>query len=1294
MSCPMVGQRKKPQFSDKFHNFAACLGCRPKAELPPEGELWNCVQAVAVVFWAMQKAIDQIIATAVMCLLSVVLSFTLKADTTNSTTPQILTMPHAVDCAPLFYVDDEGNSAGILVDYWRLWSERTGVEIEFQPMAWHKCLAAVQEGEADVVPGVFYTAERDQSFDFSQSFLEIRNVLYVASSSTAEGPEDLSDVSIGVVRGDRATDYLADNFPALRLSIYDSFEVLVRAAATGQVKALAMDRPTARFYLSRFHAEDDFRELRTLFVGKFCAAVAEGEDGLLFILNHGIEKINEEELSGIIEAWDPPGLSVGEVVGKGLLVLVVIIVLAGIGRHYLGLRGRMHERTHQLQTTQQNYEMLIHNASEGIGVYRPDRFIFVNPSMVKITGYSEQELLSRPRVEVVHPDDLPLELERIEKQARGESVPDRFTIRIRTAQGETRWLQVSTAQIEWEGQPAELDLVSDVTAIKEAEEALRLADEHLRLIVEVSPVPVIISRISDGAILYLNDNLAQLIGGDRESLLGQQTPDFYADPNERNRVVKMMQERGRLDAYEVRLKKTDGTEFWALLSIVMTRLKGDDVIIGGVIDIDERRKTEESLRLFRKIFDNSLDGIVLLDAEGNYIESNARHLQFMGLSAEELQGRKLHEIMLAQGEEVDYSDQPLEGGAVRREVTRKLADGTTETIDISAFPIRDEAGTVTNWAGIGRDITERRRASEAMAQRIRYEEGLAGCSRALLEESDMDVALTKALEHLLIASESSVVYLAKNVQDDQMGDCLCTTHYFADEKYRERVEREMPAQISYDAGLQRWRDLMSNGQPVMGNVNNLPDAEKQILAKHGLKSILALPITVEGSWYGFVGFDDCERERGAMVQEIRLLRTAAEMLGGFLEGKKFEKALKVSEERFRSLVEQASDIIFSLAPDGRFTYMSPQFSKATGMPPNACIGLYIWDHLPAEDVEQAREWVAVGMPDDAERYPLGYQFNVQTKDGSWRRFTANVAVLRDDAGEVIEGVGVAHDITEMNKLLKDLEKANQEIRETQTQLAQSEKMASLGLLVAGVAHEINTPVGAINSMHDTEMRAMRKVRREVEEGLEADHPARAGLLKYLQTIEEAGKVITSGTERVISIVRRLRSFARLDESELKTVDIHEGLEDTLALIHNELKHTVTIQRDYGELPPIACYPGQLNQVFLNLLINAKQAIASKGEIRITTRFADNRVGVIFEDSGVGIPADKLPHVFDPGFTTKGVGVGTGLGLAICYQIIRQHEGDIRVESEVGKGTKFTITLPTDLANRNPKPSSDQESEPG
>jgi len=261
---------------------------------------------------------------------------------------------------------------------------------------------------------------------------------------------------------------------------------------------------------------------------------------------------------------------------------------------------------------------------------------------------------------------------------------------------------------------------------------------------------------------------------------------------------------------------------------------------------------------------------------------------------------------------------------------------------------------------------------------------------------------------------------------------------------------------------------------------------------------------------------------------------------------------------------------------------------------------------------------------------------------------------------------------------RELENALAELRETQTQLVQSEKMASLGQLVAGVAHEINTPVGAIGSMHNTQMRALVKLHKLVETSAMPPGPDRDQVEKYIGMMEDAGKVIESGSSRVANIVRRLRSFARLDEAELKKTDLHEGLEDTLVLINHEIKHGITIHRNYGEIPEIPCYSSQLNQVFLNILINARQAIGGKGDITITTFQKNDRVHLIFEDSGRGISKENLARVFDPGFTTKGVGTGTGLGLSICYQIISDHHGQITVESEPDRGTRFTIILPTNL----------------
>lgn len=260
--------------------------------------------------------------------------------------------------------------------------------------------------------------------------------------------------------------------------------------------------------------------------------------------------------------------------------------------------------------------------------------------------------------------------------------------------------------------------------------------------------------------------------------------------------------------------------------------------------------------------------------------------------------------------------------------------------------------------------------------------------------------------------------------------------------------------------------------------------------------------------------------------------------------------------------------------------------------------------------------------------------------------------------------------------LSELEQTKAKLVRTEAALAQSEKMASLGNLLAGVAHEINTPVGSINSNSDLMSRALEKLRTIL---LDSPEPpgegSRGELARILDALENVSRVNETACQRIVAIVRSLKSFARLEEPECRRADIHEEIEACLTLVQHELKHRIEIVRDYGELPSVECFPNHLNQVFLNLLVNASQAIEGEGTIRIETRRDGERIHIAFQDSGCGIPPENIGKVFEPGFTTKAAGHGTGLGLAISYKIIQAHHGTMAVSSEIGKGTTFTISLP-------------------
>ena len=272
----------------------------------------------------------------------------------------------------------------------------------------------------------------------------------------------------------------------------------------------------------------------------------------------------------------------------------------------------------------------------------------------------------------------------------------------------------------------------------------------------------------------------------------------------------------------------------------------------------------------------------------------------------------------------------------------------------------------------------------------------------------------------------------------------------------------------------------------------------------------------------------------------------------------------------------------------------------------------------------------------------------------------------DDTLEVLDGVSsqlgnaiIQADLYKKNaQMVKDLTKALEELKDTQLKLINSEKMASLGQLVAGVAHEINTPVASIKSNNEI----TKKLITLMPEGETTD------LLK------EVNEIDTEAIARINRLVVSLRKFVRLDEAELQEADINKEIDLTLDLIRHETKNRIEIIKNYGKLPPVKCYPNMLNQVFMNILVNAAHAIKGEGKISIDTNYKNNNLIVKIKDNGCGI---KEPDkIFFAGYTTKGSGVGTGLGLAISQKIIEKHNGKIEVKTKLNKGSEFCITIPS------------------
>ncbi len=284
----------------------------------------------------------------------------------------------------------------------------------------------------------------------------------------------------------------------------------------------------------------------------------------------------------------------------------------------------------------------------------------------------------------------------------------------------------------------------------------------------------------------------------------------------------------------------------------------------------------------------------------------------------------------------------------------------------------------------------------------------------------------------------------------------------------------------------------------------------------------------------------------------------------------------------------------------------------------------------------------------------------------------------------------------------ELDKAYSRLKSSQTALVQSEKMASLGQMVAGVAHEINTPLGYVQNnvsighelfghmqgmfaSYETLVDKMLDGRSSAEE-VSTQIKQIAEMRDALNMNEMLGEMhglmedSLYGLGQISELVLNLKNFSRMDAATTDTVSLHDCIESALNIGRNVLKNKVEIVRQFGDIPAISCAPSQLNQVFLNLFTNAAQAIEVNGRLTIKTWQADDAAHIEIADTGKGIPAENLARIFDPFFTTKAIGEGTGLGLSITYQIIQQHGGDISVTSHVGEGTRFHIKLPIKIAS--------------
>ncbi|RME33569.1 MAG: PAS domain S-box protein [Gammaproteobacteria bacterium] len=383
--------------------------------------------------------------------------------------------------------------------------------------------------------------------------------------------------------------------------------------------------------------------------------------------------------------------------------------------------------------------------------------------------------------------------------------------------------------------------------------------------------------------------------------------------------------------------------------------------------------------------------------------------------------------------------------------------------------------------------------------------------------------------------------------------------------------------------------------------------------------------------------------------------------------------------RPRAILDAIPDAIVILTPEGNIQGLNRAAESFFGHPIEELAGQEISRLLvsPAD----GRPWsLPADLPAPGEC--LGVELEGLHGDGS--RFPVELRLKRlEVAGQTLV-IAVLRDLTERRQL--------------ETQLQQAQKLEAIGQLAAGIAHEINTPIQyvgdnlrALKEYFDDLKRLTEELQACLEAPAEEVGPRREAIRELAAELdldfvmEDIPAAIEQGLEgigRVAEIVRAMKDFSHMDSARISTIDLNRALENTLLVARNEYKYVADVETDFAELPAVECHASELNQVFLNLLVNAAHAIADKGpergRITLRTRPVADGVEIRISDTGTGIPASILDRIFDPFFTTKEVGRGTGQGLAIAYQVIRKHGGRIEVETEEGKGTTFVIRLPLKL----------------
>ena len=908
-----------------------------------------------------------------------------------------------------------------------------------------------------------------------------------------------------------------------------------------------------------------------------------------------------------------------------------------------------------------------------------------NRGAERLYGYAAAEVLGHSYALLIPPDRVEEMSRLFEEVGRGARIPTFETKRV-AKDGSRIDVSLTNSPIkdDRENTTRTVVIARDIGASKRVEEDLYQSKQKLQLILDRIPQRVF---WKDRNLAYLGcntafaldaglRNAAEILGkSDFELVWRASAGQYQGDDRE-----VMDRESPKLN-YDERLIQPDGTMRWLRTSKLPLHGRGGDVIgvLGTYEDITERKQAEEALRRsenrYRQLFERNLAGVFRTSTGGKIVECNQSAARIFGYgSAEEALADRVNDIHWSAQARIELLEHLMaQRSLTNLELKLRRRDGSPVWVTANVSYVEPCDGEEAFVEGTVMDITDRKRAEEALAQETRIVTLRAEVGAALIAPGTLRQGLQKCTDALVartgvaFARVWTVEYPAPNLVLEASSGLY--THL------------DGPHGL-VPLGKFKIGRIAQRRQPHLSNdVQNDPEVgDRDWARREGMVSFVGYPLVVADQVVGVVA---AFGRQPLGESTLLAFSSIAGQIAQFVRTKRTEEALLRSEERAR--------LLFATIPHAAYVFdletldfleVNDVAVQLYGYSREEFMHMKTTDIRPPEAAQVLKDYLREKVKSHT---ACAGQWKHLTRSGCVIDVEINYHMLDYDGRRA--ALTIAQDVTERNKL--------------EISLRHAQKLEAVGGLASGIAHELNTPIqfvgdnirflqDSFNSL-ETLLGKLQEVRCAAEAGSvagrllrEANQAVTDGDLPYL--MEEIPKALNQsldGVERVATIVRAMKDFAHSDQSQRAAADLNKALASTLIVARNEIKYVADVITDFGDIPPVECRLGDLNQVFLNLLVNAAHAIegamnitGKKGVIRVQSRHEGDHVKIAFSDTGSGIPAAIRDKVFEPFFTTKAVGRGTGQGLAISRTIVvDKHGGSLTFETEMGRGTTFWITLP-------------------